>query len=404
MLRFQGSTKVPAYRLHKASGQARVTIPGTGGGTLYLGTYGSPESRERYAEAVAAWLKGQQAPAPSTRCSSGSYTVGRLVLDYCEHVSLYYRDLEGQPTKQAPNERRALSLLVRRFETIECRDFGPKRLKDYQQGLAVEHGLARKTVNEYTAAVRRAFSWAVSEELVPGSVTHALREVRNLQRGRSQARETEPVRPVPRQIVDKTLPHLGSIVADVVRLQLMTGARPGEVLQLRPCDLDRSGSVWLFNVPHHKNAYRGHSRVIAFGPQAQAILTAYLDRDPSTPCFSPREATAEHIAKKAEARKTPRYQSHQRRNLAKRKTRPHRTPGDAFTVDSYRRAIARACERAGVEVWSPHRLRHLRLTEIRRQYGLEAAQSVAGHTDPQVTLRYAERDTRAAAAVMAEVG
>jgi hypothetical protein len=41
---------VPAYRLHKPSGQARVIIDGK---HVYLGEYGSPESREKYARLLA---------------------------------------------------------------------------------------------------------------------------------------------------------------------------------------------------------------------------------------------------------------------------------------------------------------------------------------------------------------
>ncbi len=41
---------VPAYRLHKPSGQARVIIDGK---HVYLGGYGSPESREKYARLLA---------------------------------------------------------------------------------------------------------------------------------------------------------------------------------------------------------------------------------------------------------------------------------------------------------------------------------------------------------------
>jgi hypothetical protein len=40
---------VPSYRLHKPSGQARVIINRE---HIYLGTYGSAESREKYAHFV----------------------------------------------------------------------------------------------------------------------------------------------------------------------------------------------------------------------------------------------------------------------------------------------------------------------------------------------------------------
>ena len=39
------SQQVPSYRLHKASGQAVVTLCGR---DLYLGPHGSPESRSKY--------------------------------------------------------------------------------------------------------------------------------------------------------------------------------------------------------------------------------------------------------------------------------------------------------------------------------------------------------------------
>jgi len=41
---------VPSYRLHKPSGQARVIINGE---HIYLGQYGSAESREKYARLIA---------------------------------------------------------------------------------------------------------------------------------------------------------------------------------------------------------------------------------------------------------------------------------------------------------------------------------------------------------------
>ncbi len=46
--------------------------------------------------------------------------------------------------------------------------------------------------------------------------------------------------------MDSTLPYLPAVVADMVRFQRLTGARPGEVCQLRPCDVDWSGDVWEY--------------------------------------------------------------------------------------------------------------------------------------------------------------
>jgi hypothetical protein len=42
--------KIPSYLPHKRSGQARVRI---GGRDIYLGVFGSPESKELYAQLIA---------------------------------------------------------------------------------------------------------------------------------------------------------------------------------------------------------------------------------------------------------------------------------------------------------------------------------------------------------------
>lgn len=44
---------VPGYRLHKASGQAVVTLDGH---DHYLGKHGTPESAQAYEQLVATWL------------------------------------------------------------------------------------------------------------------------------------------------------------------------------------------------------------------------------------------------------------------------------------------------------------------------------------------------------------
>lgn len=73
-------------------------------------------------------------------------------------------------------------------------------------------------------------------------------------------------------------------------------------------------------------------------------------------------------------------------------------------VESYRRALARACSNAGVEQWAPNRLRHTAATVIRRLYGLEAARAVLGHTSSGVTEQYAERDHEVAKRVASDIG
>ena len=54
-------------------------------------------------------------------------------------------------------------------------------------------GLTRCGVNRNTCLTRQVFKWAVSLEMVPASVIEGLKTVPGLERGRSDARETEEV-------------------------------------------------------------------------------------------------------------------------------------------------------------------------------------------------------------------
>jgi hypothetical protein len=55
------STKPPSYRLHRASGQAVVTINRK---DHYLGVYGMPNSRLYSERLISAWMQGETTPAP----------------------------------------------------------------------------------------------------------------------------------------------------------------------------------------------------------------------------------------------------------------------------------------------------------------------------------------------------
>ena len=54
--------------------------------------------------------------------------------------------------------------------------------------------------------------------------------------------------------------------------------------------------------------------------------------------------------------------------------------------------------------WSPNQLRHTAATVIRREFGLEAAQVVLGHSQANVTQVYAERDLAKGLEVARQIG
>ena len=154
----------------------------------------------------------------------------------------------------------------------------------------VKQGLSRYTVNKYSRHIIRAFRLAAENEKLSPENYQSMQAVKPLQKGKTKAPETDRIQPIDEESVEKTLQHLHGIAADMVRIQLLTGMRPGEVCQLKPNCIDSSGEIWRFTPEHHKNEHRDQSRVICIGNQAQDILRPYLLRDNDSFCFDPSEA------------------------------------------------------------------------------------------------------------------
>src|SRR5690606_36157640 len=126
--------------------------------------------------------------------------------------------------------------------------------------------------------LRHLFKWAAARELVPATVHQALCTLEPLRRGRTAARENPKVGPVPAHLLEATRPWLSPPVRALVELQLLCGARPGELLGMRPCDLqmDTRSGIWIYHPQTHKNAFREQERVLYFGPRAQALIAPFL--------------------------------------------------------------------------------------------------------------------------------
>jgi integrase len=206
----------------------------------------------------------------------------------------------------------------------------------------------------------------------------ALKLVPDLKEGRTKAVEYPDVKQVPDEWIEKTLPFLPSVVQAMLRLQRLTGMRPGEVRAMRLCDIDMSRDVWLYIPWEHKTEHHGIPRYIALGPECQSVLTPYLmdkEERPEDWLFNPREAIAERKAKSGRSR-----------------SKSKSVPNKQFTAASYWLRIRQSAEKAGVPHWFPNQIRHTALTAIRAKEGLEAAQVIAGHKNTKMTEIYAEKD------------
>jgi integrase len=400
----------PKYRRHRASSQAVVTLDGR---DFYLGRFGTAESREKYDRLILEWsANGRQLPTDPGE----DLTLVEVSAAYKRYAHGYYRK-NGQPTDTYYAIERTLKLVCSLYGRTAAEEFSPRAVKAILQKM-IALDWSRKFINDNLATIKRMLKWAVTEELVSPAVFQAVSALPGLRKGRSEARETEPVRPIDDKTVEQTLTRLGPVAGAMLRVQRLTGMRPGEVCVLRPCDLDTSGEVWLYRPQEHKTEHHGLDRVVAIGPRAQEVLRPYLERPAEEYCFSPAEADQQRRAAASRRRRTP--MSCGNKPGSNRKAAPSRKPSSCYDNASYRRAIHRACDLAfppppnmaaaaarkwrSDHRWSPNRLRHSAATEIRRRFGLESAQVVLGHQQAQITEVYAERDLARAVEVAKEIG
>lgn len=274
--------RTPSYRHHKPSDQAVVTLDGR---DVYLGRYGTPQSRAEFDRLLAEWLSnGRRLPAPASAHGS-DLSVNELALAYLAFADGYYTK-RGKPTTEPESIRQTIKPLRRLYADTLAREFGPLQLKAVRQAM-IDAGLCRNEVNKRTGRVVRLFKWAVGEGIVPPSLHHGLIAVSGLRRGRADVRESEPVKPVPDAFVDAVRPHVPPQIWAMVELMRLTGMRPQEVCLMRTIDIDRSGRVWTFTPETHKCEHHGRERRIYLGPVAQTILRPWLRAELTTYLFSP---------------------------------------------------------------------------------------------------------------------
>jgi len=243
----------------------------------------------------------------SQNCQGEIVNIASLVRAYMEYANDYYVDSEGNLTKEPGNIRYSVRPLIDLFANLALEEFGPLRLKEVRQRM-IELQWCRKLINRRVSIIKRMFKWAVSEQIVSPMVLHALQSVVGLRRGRSKAKESKRVLPVDEKYVYMVLPFTTKVISAMVELQLLTGMRPGEVVILRPCDIDRSGQIWHYYPYKYKTQHLEDPtkrRIISIGPKGQKILRPFLLRQEDEYCFTPEESEKDRRVKQFKLRKTP---------------------------------------------------------------------------------------------------
>ena len=441
--------ELPTYCLHKRTGRAYVTLDGRQ--HTLPGAYNSPESWSEYQRLTSLWIAGGRRLPDCVAGDTGDVqsleadagpTLTELIARFWRHAQAYYR-LDGKSTGEAENFKSALRPLRQQYGATPAAAFGPLSLRALRASMLLPQpvvdpktkepklddagkpitrpGWSRNHANAQVNRIKRMFKWAVAYELIPPAVYHAVKEVDAIRRGRDGARETAPVKPVSSDLVEPVLAHVASEVAAIIRLQLLTGMRPGEAVLMRGVDLDMSDNVWVYTPQRHKTEHHGLEWSIYLGPQAQDLIRPFLNLDAAAYLFSPVNAERDRRDALHAARKTP--LSCGNRPGSNRSTKPAKSPGAHYTTITYYKAIIAGCDKAfappeaiarlrlparrgkvrtrwetlaewqrrlGPERWAelrrwqkehrwhPHQLRHNAATQYRRDADFEVAKTLLG--------------------------
>lgn len=348
----------PAIHHHRASGQDRIRVKGE---DIYLGPHDSAEARQKYAEIVARLSAGQE-PLPPPPAPAESVTVQTIVVRWMEERAPRYSD-RGREVAQF---KRSVVPLLAMHEKTPAASFDADALEGVQLAMATgswkkgARGWCRNVVNRRIVRIRTIWRWAERKKLVPPGAWANLRTVASLAPNDPRVRHTPRRKPC--TYADLVMVALAAPrpVSAMLALVWWSGMRPGEVRRLRPCEIDRSGDVWLCRPGQHKNDWRGQGRVVLLGRRAQELLAPYLARCPGEESYL--------------------FPPSRKRKGAR----------GCYSAETYSRAVARAANRVGVPGLHAYLARHAAKQRVTRAMGLDAARAFLGQKSIQSTDGYGE--------------
>jgi len=346
--------RIPKMSLHRGTGQARLVFKGK---HYYLGKFGSKEAEEAYRKIVAKVVEGKIIDS-----NNSGISLAVAMVQFLDYAHGYYG------IKEAGNIKTALRTFAKKFGAMDLKNIGPSIVVNFLTDMANTGKFTRYRINKLLAVWKRFYRWMVVKEIIAPDKLVSMAAIPGIKLGRTNAIESTPVKAPPMADFEAMVAAAPPHVADLCRLQLLMGCRPGELLSLKPGLMDRSKPVWVYTPEKHKNSHRGHQRKILIGPQAQGILAKYLFRKDDEWCW------------------------------------PAKIEGMHYQVHSFEQELKRVCKRAGIAKILPNQIRHLAATLIHERYGWESARQILGHRTVGTTQFYVEELLANAAKVAEQMG
>jgi integrase len=194
-------------------------------------------------------------------------------------VTLYLADAEHRLKK---NTLRVTSALLDNFASR----YGNLRVRDVRKHHAEAwvRGNARWNPTTQSLAKTRLvtlFKWGVEQGFLAANPIAGIRKPPQRSRGTQTLVTAEQ---------HGTLTaHAEACFRDVLVTLWETGARPGEVTSVTAADFNAERAVWVMR--QHKNAHKGHSRIVYLTPAVVAICKRLAEKYPTGPLYRTQRGT-----------------------------------------------------------------------------------------------------------------
>ncbi len=279
-------------------------------------------------------------------------------------------------------------------------DLYPEEMRAYvirlYQQRQVSLGNKRNTINRNVgrllgSQVKRGdafFEWLVQVGAMPATLLMELRCVGNIRRGVPGVEESERILAAPTEDFKAALRCVDPQLREMMRVQYHCDMRPGELLVMKPCDIQwhpKDRDLWIYHPKKHKNLWRGMTRAIPIGSSARELICENNERIWGSPSLftgrdMPRLDDPNDIRFlwADENSEQPRFS----------------------TVQNYTKAIKRGCERAGVPAFTANQIRkrsttdaaqNMEAADLARELNIEQSQlaaKVAGHKNDVTTKKH----------------
>ena len=257
-------------------------------------------------------------------------------------------------------------LLVLYWETPADK-FSTTCLDLVRQAMKQSERFNRDVLNRHTRRIVSIFKWGVWKELCKESTWQRLTVIPPYKKGEPGTFEGRKRKPVPDDILVRTIKYAVPTEAAMIKVHRLTGARPGEICNLTVGAVDLEGGKILLT--EHKTKAHVGEREVDLRPEAREIIAPYLaGKKPGDAVFSPRQVMAERAAAKRANRKT-KISPSQAAKYAARAAKPKSRVGEFYNPKSYYRMVERLIARAnkageGIPPWFPYMIP--KITSMRR--------------------------------------